>query len=444
MLDKQSRPDVTREPWVGSALIKIGKAIGITLQRAWHFVSQMIKRMMPDESMPSISTSTMAIIAIAVPVLVVAVAATVYFKRGRGNLYEQYYAEAQYAAEAAIQLSEPSAIRGAWNDVINHLDQAEQYQVTEDSQAMRDYALNVLDGLDLVVRLPFQPALATRLPADASIHRIVVTESDSVIYLLNGTDGHVYRGTLTDQGYVIDQDFICEPVPTPLIVGPLVDILPLPIESEDKATLMGMDGNGNLLKCIPGGSAPLAFQMPPPDMHWGTPLAFESTSLGLYVLDPVTNAVWIFWVNDDFGERPMLFFDEQIPPMGDVIDLTINRDELYLLHQDGHLTTCAYGNPTHCEDPAMMTDLRYDNTRTPTIDDVIFQEIQLTNPPDSSIFLLEPTGPAIYRFTLRLNYHTQYLPLEHLSDDPATAFAVSTGHQVFLAIGNQVYVAPLP
>jgi len=92
----------------------------------------------------------------------------------------------------------------------------------------------------------------------------------------------------------------------------------------------------------------------------------------------------------------------------------------------------------------MMTDLRYDNTRTPTIDDVIFQEIQLTNPPDSSIFLLEPTGPAIYRFTLRLNYHTQYLPLEHLSDDPATAFAVSTGHQVFLAIGNQVYVAPLP
>lgn len=441
---KRTEPKHTREPWLGPALLKIGKAIALTLKRFWHLLSQMLKRMLPDSSIPSISTSTMALIAVAVPVLVVAIAATVYIKRGRGSLYEQYYLQAQSAAEAAIQLSEPSEIREAWNIVLNHLDQAEEYRITDDSQAIRDYAITVLDDLDLIVRLPFQPALATTLPMDASIHRIVVTEGDSVIYLLNQTDGHVYRGTLTDQGYVIDKDFICEPVPAPLIVGPLVDILPLPLESEDKATVMGLDGNGNLMRCIPGGSAPYAFQMPPPDMHWGTPLAFDSTTLGLYVLDPMTNAVWIFWTNDDFGERPTLFFDEQIPPMGDVIDLALNRDELYLLHQDGHLTTCTFGYPTRCEDPALITDLRNGLESTPTIDNAIFQEIQLTSPPDSSIFLLEPTKPSIYRFTLRLNYHKQYRPLEPLTKGSATAFTVSSGHQVFLAIGNKVFVALLP
>ena len=442
--EKTPRQQTPKEPWLVPAILKIGRAIGLTLQRFWHFLSQMFKRMLPEDSIPTISTSTMAIIAVVVPILVVAVGATVYFSRGRENLYQQYYTGAIDAAESAIQLTDPIAIRDIWYTVLDHLDQAEQYQVTEDSRALRDYAVNVLDDLDGVTRLTFQPALATSLPPDTSIHRIVVTEGDSVIYLLNQTEGHVYRGNLTEQGYVLEESFVCEPVPTPLIVGKLVDILPLPLESEDRATIMGMDGNGNLMRCIPGGAAPLAFQMPPPDMHWGTPLAFESTSLGLYVLDPVTNAVWIFWANDDFGERPTLFFDEQVPPMGDVIDITLNREELYLLHQDGHLTTCSFGYPTRCEDPAMMTDLRYDNNQTATIDGAAFQEIQITTPPDSSIFLLEPTTPSIYRFTLRLNYYTQYRPQSTFAEGSATAFYVSPGHQIFLAIGNQVYVAPLP
>ena len=442
--EKRSKSKPVREPFVGSALLKIGKAIVETLKQGGHVIGQMVKRMLPDESIPSMSTTTMAFIALAVPILVVAVAAMVYFTRGRSSLFDQHYIEAQEAAEAAIEISDPDAVRDAWSIVLSHLDQAEDYRVTEESQALRSYAQAVLDDLDLVIRLSFQPAMANPLPPDAEIKRIVVAEGDSVIYLLNKTDGRVFRGTLTDQGFVLNDDFICEPVPTPLIVGPLVDILPLPLDSEEMATLIGMDGNGNLLKCIPGGSAPLAFQMPPPDMHWGTPLAFESTALGLYVLDPVTNAVWIFWNNDEFGERPTFFFDEQVPPMRDVMDLTLNREELYLLHEDGHLTTCVFGYPTRCEDPAMMTDLRVGGSVSPNIDGVIFQEIQLTSPPDSSIFLLEPTIPSVFRFTLRLNYHIQYRPKEPLPGGQVTAFAVSPGHQIFLAVGNQVYVAPLP
>jgi hypothetical protein len=441
---KRSKVKPPRERVIGPALLKIGQAFWGTLKTASGAVGQLVKRMLPDETLFSIPTSVMAFIAIAVPVVVVALAATVYFQRGRVSMYTRYYTEAQYAAETALQLSEPQELREAWNIVLDHLNQAEAYQVTEDSQAMRSYAQTVLDNLNFVVRLPFQPALANPLPEGAVIRRIVVAEGDSVLYLLNETNGTVYRATLTDRGYVIDSDFICEPVPQPLIVGPLVDIVPLPLEDDYNAKVMGMDGDGNLMRCLPAGEPPLAFQMPPPDMNWGKPTAIEMTALGLYVLDPVTNGLWIFWATDDFAERPTLFFDEQIPPMGDVIDFSMNRDEAFLLHADGHLTTCTFGYPTRCEDPALINDIRDGGGNDPTIDDALFQEIQFSPPPDPSLYLLEPSIHSIYHFSVRLTFQRQFRSANPLPDGPATAFAISQGHQVFLAVGNQVYVAPLP
>ena len=433
-----------RERVLRPALLRIGQAVRETLKQGTKAAAQMLKRMLPDETMFSIPTSVMAFIAIAVPIVVVALAATVYFQRGRGSMYAEHYLQAQYAAEQAIQLSEPAALREAWNIVLGHLDDAESFQVTEDSQSMRAYAQTILDNLDYVVRLPFQPALADALPSDVRISRIVPSEGDSVLYLLNETDGHVFQAVLTDQGYRLDPDFICEPVPKPLIVGPLVDIIPLPLEDDNNASVMGMDSNGNLLKCISGGKPPLAFQLRAPDMYWGAPRAIESTSLGYYVLDPVTNAVWIFWGTDNLSEQPTLFFDETVPYMRDVIDLTLNQDKLYLLHEDGHLTTCTFRYPTRCEDPAMLMNLPAGLGNTATVDNAIFSEIQFSPPPDPSLFLLEPGTPSIYLFGARLTYQRQYRSQNPLSEGPATAFAVSPSHQIFLAIGNQVYVSPLP
>ncbi len=48
--------------------------------------------------------------------------------------------------------------------------------------------------------------------------------------------------------------------------------------------------------------------------------------------------------------------------MQDVIDLAVNDFDLFLLHEDGHLTTCEYSglaeSPTRCEDPAIISDPR--------------------------------------------------------------------------------------
>jgi hypothetical protein len=433
-----------RERIIGPAVLKLGQVVGETLKHTARSFGKLIKRMLPDESLLAVPTSVMAFVAIAVPIVVVAVAATVYVQRGQVRLYEEHYLEAQYAAEQALQLTEAPALREAWNIVLGHLDEAEYYQVTDNSQAMRTFAQTVLDNLDYVIRLPFQPALESSLPKDTRFSRIVVSEGDGVLYLLNATNGHVLKAVRTDKGYALDPKFFCEPVPTPLIVGPLVDIIPLPVEDQDGAVILGMDANGNLMKCLPNGDPPLTFQMPPPDMNWGTPIALVMNSLGIYVLDPLTNAVWIFWSSDELTELPTLFFDEQVPPMRDVIDLTLNRDDLYLLHDDGHLTTCTYSYPTRCTDPAMFNDLRQGGESGPTIDNAIFSEIQFAPPPDPSLYLLEPNKPSIYHFSVRLTYQHQYRAQNLPDAGPATAFAISSSHQAFLALGNQVFFAALP
>jgi len=440
--DRKQHPQ--KERVLIPALQKITQAFGETVKQVFLAIGSVIKRMLPDETMFSVPTNIMAFTAFAVPIIVVAVAATVYLQRGRGKMYAEHYQQADAAADVTNQLSSPAALREGWSEVLSHLDNAEIYQTTEESISLREYAQGVLDNLDYVVRLPFQMALVGDLPKDAVIKRIVVTEDDSVLYLLNETDGHVFRTTRTERGYALDSDFICEPIPQPLIVGALVDIIPLPLENDAKADIMGMDANGNLLQCIPGGKPPLAFQMPPPDMNWGNPLAFVMNSIGLYVLDPITNAVWIFWKNDDFTQLPTLFFDEHVPPMGDVIDLTLNRDDLFLLHDDGHLTTCTFGGITRCEDPAMINDMRDGGERSDRIDNAVFSEIQFAPPPDPSLYLLEPRTLSIYHFSVRLTYQRQYRALTTLPEGPATAFTVSSNHQVFLAIGNQVFFSPLP
>jgi len=440
---RQRKPP--REKIIGPALLKIFQAFGTFWGHAAKSGKEFLKRLLPDDSLFTIPTRWMVFTAVAVPLVVVAIAASVYFKRGQGRMFEEYYLQAQYAAEQALQLENPAELRAGWNTVLDYLDQAEAYQQSGDSQAMRNYALTVLDRLDGVERLNFQPILLDDLPSDVVIKRVVATKADSELYMLNETNGHVLHATRTDRGYALDAEFVCGPVQKPLIVGPLVDIVALPIDDPNKADVMGIDANGNLLQCIVGSSESLAYQMPPPDMNWGTPTSAVLDSGNLYILDPLTNAVWVFWESDGLSELPTLFFDEEVPPMREVIDITVNRDELYMLHPDGHLTTCTFGYPTHCTDPAEFKRQRDGLTESVlTMDGAVFSEIQFAPPPDASLFMLEPETRSIYHFSMRLTYQKQYRPQSDLPSGRATAFSISANHQAFLAIGNQIYLAPLP
>ncbi len=448
VIREKQEPEYTppsRQRVVGPALLTVGRVLSRASRQAGKKALELGQRMLPDENLFSIPSSWMAFIAIAVPLLVVTVSAGVYLERGRGRLFEEYYLQAQRTAELARSLEDPSDVRAAWQNVLAYLDQAEVYQSAEASQRLRQEAMGVLDELDGVQRLVFQQAVIRGLPADIQIKRIVVRDDDGVLYLLNEVDGSVLRAVRVGQMYEVDENFICQPVPGPIIVDKLVDIIASPPNDPNNVAVMGIDSNGNLMSCIPGGEAPLTIPLFPPPIHWGSPTRLVMDLPTFYVLDPVTNAVWFYMSAEKFDESPILFFDEDIPPISDVVDFTVYKGELFLLHEDGHLTTCVFvrGVPTRCTDPATFQDPRPGRESGPMMGDAVFQAVQFAPPPDPSLYFLDPQIPAVYHLSLRLNFQGQYRPLEPLPEGPVTAFAVSSGDYLYLAIGGQVYFAPL-
>ncbi len=405
-----------------------------------------LKGILPDSGIFTLPPSTMAFTAIAVPLVIVAVAAVVYFQRGREEQYNIHITSALQAAQLAETKTEPNEQRLAWETTLLHLDNAEVYLTTEESEELRQRAQGTVDDLNSIERLDFRPAIVDQLDESAQIIRIVSRDDD--LYMLNATDGVVERAILTDEGYTLDTTFQCGPGPSGgYIVGALVDIVPMPFGNDLQAAIVGIDANGNLFYCIPG-ATPLASPMEPPDINWGTPQGITIDGNDLYVLDPQINAVWIYR-GMDVSQAPRLFFDQQIPPMQDVIDIAVNQNDLYLLHEDGHFTTCVYSalatSPTRCKIPEIFTDPRPGRQSGPFIEDAFFSELQFSPPPEPTIYLLDPSSNAIYRFSVRLTLDRQFRSQESLPEGSTSAFTVDRNSRtIFLAIGNQVYYAPLP
>ena len=405
-----------------------------------------VKGIMPDSGIFSLPPSTMAFTAIVVPLTIIAVAAFVYFQRGREAQYNIHFSAAQEAAQLAETQTEPEDQRLAWEASLLHLNNAELYMSTAESQELRSQAQEVVDSFNAIERLEFRPALIDQLEESAQIIRIISREDG--LYMLNGSDGIVERGVLTDEGYRLDTTFECGPGPySGFIVDSLLDIAPLPLRNDLNAAIVGIDANGNLLSCIPG-EIPVASQLEPPDINWGSPTKITIDNNDLYILDPQTNAVWIYR-GMDVSQSPRLFFDQQIPPLGDAVDLAVNQNDLYILHEDGHLTTCVYGalttSPTRCKNPEIYTDPRPGRQSGPLIEDAFFSQIQFSPPPEPSIYVLDPQTQAIYRFSVRLTLDRQLRPDGSNLEIPASAFTVNRNdHAVFLALGNEVFYAPLP
>ena len=405
-----------------------------------------LKGILPDSGIFTLSPSTMAFTAIVVPLTIVAIAAFVYFQRGREAQYNIHIAAAQEAAQLAETKTDPQEQRLTWEATLLHLNNAEIYKSTDESQELRLQAQDVVDTLDSIERLDFRPAIIDQLGETAQIIRLIARNDG--LYMLNGTDGVVGRAILTDEGYRLDTTFQCGPGPYGgFIIGSLVDIAAMPQGNDLKATILGIDANGNLLRCIPG-ELPVATPLEPPDINWGSPRKITVDGNDLYVLDPQTNAVWIYR-GMDVSQAPRLFFDQQIPPLQDAIDMAVNQNDLYLLHEDGHLTTCVYGalstSPTRCKNPEIFTDPRPGRQSGPFIEDAFFSQLQFSPPPEPSIYMLDPLSQAIYRFSVRLTLDRQFRSKESLVEFPSSAFTVNrNSHAIFMAVGNQVYYAPLP
>jgi hypothetical protein len=133
------------------------------------------------------------------------------------------------------------------------------------------------------------------------------------------------------------------------------------------------------------------------------------------------------------------------------MDLAVVADDLYMLHTDGHLSTCTFSRlsevPTRCQDPAPRVD-NYPAHRDLDIFGVAaFTQMAMTSPPNSVILLLDSASQSVFRFLPRSfefqNRVTGYSGKANpFQQGPVRAMAVSPNYVLYLAIGDQVYIAP--
>ena len=413
-----------------------------------------IPRLLPAASNKPLvlPTSVMVIIAIIIPVLVVTAASTVYLQFGQSIQYDELYRQALNARAQAVSEADPIRQRDAWQSVLTYVARADEYRQTEESQALRNEAQANLDALMGVVRLEFIPAFANGAGGSPSgqISRMAASESD--LYMLDAENGEILHASFTGRTLELDRTFTCKPGSYGgYQVGTLVDVLALPKVNALNANALGIDASGNLLYCAPG-QVSRAIPLPGlPSTNWGRITAFALERGDLYVLDAASRAVWVFTGKDSsFLDTPYFYFGNQVPNIENAIDLAVSGDDLYLLHADGHLTTCTFSRlaeaPTRCVDPAPYRDSFPAHQDLNIFAQAHFTQMSLTNPPNQVILLLDSEHQSVLRLSPRsLELQNQFggftgkaSPFEA---GPIGAMAVSPNYVLYLAIGDQVYFA---
>jgi hypothetical protein len=402
----------------------------------------------------------MLIMALAIPLVLILSSITVYTRSGRAEEHQALLAEAQQAADLALEEEDALQQRDYWAQALDLVNQAQEYDITQESRALFEQAQSSLDDMDLAGRLDFLPALTQFFPEDVVITRI--QSSPSGVYLLDETTGSVLRISSNSKGfYELDTEFDCSPRAYGLTtVTDLVDFVVLPA-NEDNYRVMALDEQGNLLYCRPDELA-VSRTLSAPSGGWKQIAGVAYDDDILYVLDAEKDEVWMFEGrnpdNDDaagiiFSESPSRFFDEDVPDLGGAIDLTVNEEDLYILHQDGHMSLCKYSalkdvKLTECQDPAPYNDSRVGREKKPWIFmDSRFELMQQTKLPNAAIYILDAGNRSINQFSYQLNLEKVLKPQINreypVPDSDPTGFGVTTDLEVFLAYNNQLFIAPL-
>jgi hypothetical protein len=430
--------------------IKTGRRVN---ERFSTVLQRMIPRLLPgaDSSTNSAApTYALVFIAIVIPVLVVTIASVVYLRFGQSVQYDELYGQALNQRALATSEGDPARQRDAWLSVMTTLDKADTYRQTDESKALRADAQANIDKLMGVLRLEFIPAFPNGLSGSTQIGRLAASESE--LYMLDADRGSILHASFTGRSLSLDSAFKCQPgTYAGYQVSQLVDVLALPKVNAVGATVLGIDASGTLLYCSPG-QVPQAVPLPPlPNTNWGRITAFALDNGNLYVLDAVSRAVWVFIGKDStFLDTPYFYFGNQIPNIDNAIDMAVSGDDLYLLHADGHLTSCTFSRisetPTRCQDPAQLMDNFPAHRDMNVFAQARFTQLTLTSPPNPVILLLDADHQSVYRFSPRSlelqNQVTGYAAEGNpFQPGPVSAMTVSPNYVLYLAVGNQVYFA---
>jgi hypothetical protein len=422
---------------------KIYKSTGVTLQ---------------------LSPIILIFLSVAIPLVIILSSWMVYQRTGKRQQFEIYLTQALETADLARTEKELMAEYDLWSQTFEQVQRAEVYDTSSDSRALFEQAQFRMDEMDLAARLDFRPALTDFFPEGVVIRRI--QSGSSGVYLLDATSGNVLRAFLNSKGfYEVDNEFQCAPGPYGLeVVTKIVDFVTLPA-NDGNYKIMAIDAQGNLLYCRPG-EFPDSRTLSTPTGGWGKIVGIAYDDDVLYVLDVENEKVWMFAGKDPdrlnvegvsgivFSESPIPFFDEKVPDLSGGIDLEINQEDLYILHEDGHMTQCRHSSNkdlrlTSCEDPVPYTDNRVGReTKNPWIFlDVKFSMMEGAKLPSSSLLILDDISSAIYQFSFQLNLEKTLKVQPNRSypvpDRAPSGFGLTSDMEIFLAFDNQLFIAAL-
>ena len=406
----------------------------------------------------------MVILSLLLPVALILLSVSVYTRIGKAEQYDAYMQQAQEAVDLALVEEDAIQLHAYWAQAFDYVKSAEDYQVTQDSRKLYEQAQSMLDDMDLAARLDFKPALTQFFPEGTQISRIQT--SSSGVYLLDRTSGSIVRIFLNTKGfYEVDEEFSCVPGPYGLeTVSGLIDFVTLPA-NQDNYRIMAVDGNGNLLYCRPG-EVPVSRTLAAPANGWGRIAGVRYADDILYVLDAEKDAIWMYAGKDPnqpdsqnatgivFSESPVSFFDEDVPDLGGAVDLIVNQEDAYILHQDGHMTLCRYSSEkdvrlTECQDPSPYTDDRVgrEDKKPWIFSDANFTMLDGTKLTSASIYVLDALDPSIYQFSYQLNLERvlrpQYNRNYPLPESSPTGIGITSDMDIFIAFDNKLYIAPL-
>jgi hypothetical protein len=441
---------------IKSAVNKALKGSAQASNKASHWFAENFPKVMPGDPKESMGWPKGLLIAIAViiPVIIVAIAMTLYLRNGAtGRASDMVTIAQQLVQRAESQTEDPAAQLESLNESMDWLDKADSYGKTDASIALRNQVQSGIDQIENVIRVDMTQATEILLP-NINITQIVANDQD--LYSLDSVSGKVLRFTLSGSTYVQDTSFDCGPNPSnpASSIGALVDMVSIPLSNSYNATILAVDTAGNLEYCVPGETGYVA-HLATPDMGWNTIQSITYSDSNLYVLDGKGNAVYRFQSSGtDYAEKPTLFFDEEIPPLADALDIEEIGYELYILRGNGQMIKCTYSpikdmKSTECLTPAPFLDARSGATVTVnSFPEAQFIQMRMTDAPDSSLYLLDAKSDTVYHFSYARSLQRILHPrMDDGSDSTKmvpTAFAVSPSRLLFIAYSNQIYYGQIP
>lgn len=394
----------------------------------------------------------LAATAVAIPLIVLAVVSVVYFKQGRTQEYSSLLIQAQAAIQVANENQDPVGARQSWVQAQSLLDQAAGYGSSQQLDALQTQVSSAIDNLDQVKRLAFSPVVSGGFGGDARISALAATASD--LYVLDASRQTIWRAWSTGRGFEIDRNFDCLKGASSFPgMGTPVDLAVQPAPGALGAEgVVAIDPDGTLLYCAPD-RRPLTGQLTPPDTGFGRIQAMDVFNNTLFVLDPKSNAVWMYDATGGvFTGSPSLYFAEQAPDLHDAIDIADAQQDLFILHADGKIDSCQRttenqsGGGVHikvtCDFGAQFKDDRPGAQSAQTIPNTFITEMDYSAPPEPSLYFMDTQGASVYQYSMRMVYQNR-LESRTAFGGKLTAMTLGPPNDLYLAAGDQVYYAPL-